>query len=170
MHAAFPPLDPRPPATTAQAAPSRLHFGQEPRTAGPMPGRYLPAAQGGVQHATALNGGAGAADQAQGLSFGDVLDVINPLQHIPVVGMIYRGLTGDTISAAAQIIGGGLFGGPLGAVAGTASAIISRQTGQSPAAALMGAFHDDPSSSRTAQSYADLTGPPVKRYNFNLKA
>ena len=30
-----------------------------------------------------------------GFSFGDILDLINPLQHIPIVGTIYRAVTGD---------------------------------------------------------------------------
>ena len=27
-----------------------------------------------------------------GFSFADLLDVVNPLQHIPVIGQIYRGI------------------------------------------------------------------------------
>ncbi len=52
-------------------------------------------------------------------SFGvsDLIDMINPLQHIPIVSQIYRSLTGDTIGAVAEIVGGALFGGPVGAVA-----------------------------------------------------
>ncbi|MBN2751907.1 MAG: hypothetical protein JXQ84_04290 [Rhodospirillaceae bacterium] len=49
-----------------------------------------------------------------GLSFWDVLDVINPLQHIPVVNSIYRELTGDEIKPAMKLIGGTLFGGVIG--------------------------------------------------------
>lgn len=55
---------------------------------------------------------------AQDLSFGDLVDVINPLQHIPVVGSIYRAITGDTVSAPAQAVGDFLFGGPVGLAAG----------------------------------------------------
>ena len=46
-------------------------------------------------------------------SFKDVLDVINPLQHIPVIGSIYRYLTGDEPSGGTRIIGDGLYGGPI---------------------------------------------------------
>src|SRR3546814_15608721 len=31
-----------------------------------------------------------------GFSFGDFLDIINPIQHIPIVPTIYRAITGDT--------------------------------------------------------------------------
>ncbi len=52
-----------------------------------------------------------------GFTFGDIIDIVNPLQHIPIVSNIYRKMTGDTIAPAMEIAGGALFGGPLGAVA-----------------------------------------------------
>lgn len=61
--------------------------------------------------------------------FGDLIDVINPLQHIPVVGMVYRRLTGDTISAPAQFMGGALFGGPIGAAIALADVAVRGKTG-----------------------------------------
>ena len=33
-----------------------------------------------------------------GFSFGDILDFLNPLQNLPVVGSLYRAVTGDEIS------------------------------------------------------------------------
>ncbi|WP_372025397.1 hypothetical protein P7L70_28605 [Tistrella mobilis] len=51
-----------------------------------------------------------------GFSFGDLLDIVNPLQQLPVVGTVYRALTGDTISPGARMIGGIAFGGPIGAI------------------------------------------------------
>jgi hypothetical protein len=45
----------------------------------------------------------------------DFLDVINPLQHIPIVAQIYRAVTGDEINGAAELIGSLPFG-PLGVV------------------------------------------------------
>ncbi len=59
-------------------------------------------------------------------SFGDFVDIINPLQHIPIISNIYRSLTGDTVAQpAAQIIGDGLYGGPIGAMVGVITAMIS---------------------------------------------
>lgn len=49
------------------------------------------------------------------VSFWDFLDVINPLQHIPIVSTIYREITGDTIKPIARLAGGALFGGIVGA-------------------------------------------------------
>jgi len=50
-----------------------------------------------------------------GFGFRDVLDLVNPLQHIPVVGNVYRKLTGDEIAPGMRVAGGALFGGPVGA-------------------------------------------------------
>lgn len=63
------------------------------------------------------------------LSFGDLLDVINPLQHIPIVNTIYRALTGDEISTPARIIGGTLYGGPVGMVSSIVNGIAKEATG-----------------------------------------
>ena len=64
------------------------------------------------------------------ISFGDFLDIINPLQHIPIVGTIYRAVTGDEISSPASIFGGFLFGGPLGFVTAISNAIFEEASGQ----------------------------------------
>lgn len=72
------------------------------------------------------------------LTFDDVLDIVNPLQHIPVVNMVYRGMTGDTIGAVGQIIGGGIFGGPIGALSGAVNAITQDITGKDIAANVLG--------------------------------
>lgn len=62
--------------------------------------------------------------------FGDVIDIVNPLQHLPIIGTAYRGLTGDDLSPMSGIIGGALYGGPIGAITGTANAISKIQTGK----------------------------------------
>ncbi|MCH8997999.1 MAG: hypothetical protein IID48_06985 [Proteobacteria bacterium] len=62
--------------------------------------------------------------------FGEFLDIINPLQHIPIVGTIYRAITGDEISPSASIFGGFLFGGPLGFVTAIANAIFEEASGK----------------------------------------
>ncbi len=46
----------------------------------------------------------------------EIFDAVNPLQHIPIVNNLYQSMTGDSIGAISSIIGGALFGGPIGAV------------------------------------------------------
>jgi hypothetical protein len=62
-----------------------------------------------------------AAFQATSWTFHDILHALNPLQHLPVIGMIYRAMTGDEIDPAVRIGGsfvtGFLTGGPVGAAA-----------------------------------------------------
>jgi len=65
-----------------------------------------------------------------GLTFADFLDIINPLQHIPVISSIYRHLTGDEIDPASRLAGGTLFGGPIGLVAAVINVGIEQETGQ----------------------------------------
>lgn len=67
----------------------------------------------------------GRAPQGSELSFADLVDTLNPLQHIPVVSELYRSVTGDKISPHARIAGGTLYGGPVGAVASVMSLAIS---------------------------------------------
>lgn len=59
-----------------------------------------------------------------GFTFGDLIDIVNPLQHIPIINKIYQKLTGDTIAPLMQIAGGALYGGPIGAVASLVTAAI----------------------------------------------
>jgi hypothetical protein len=63
------------------------------------------------------------------LSFFDFLDVINPLQHIPLVNTAYREITGDEIIGPAKVIGGGIFGGLLGLASGIVDAIVEDISG-----------------------------------------
>lgn len=67
-----------------------------------------------------------------GGGFATFLDVINPLQHIPVVSTLYRELTGDTISPAARIAGAALYGGPIGAGIAIVGAVAEQVSGESP--------------------------------------
>jgi hypothetical protein len=63
-------------------------------------------------------------------SFWDLVDVVNPLQHIPVVSTLYRAITGDEIGAVPRIVGDTLFGGPLGLIGAVANEVVRRDTGQ----------------------------------------
>jgi hypothetical protein len=67
-----------------------------------------------------------------GSSFGftDILGALNPLQHLPIIGTIYRAVTGDTIGNVARVVGDGLYGGLLGVASGAIDVATSEATGK----------------------------------------
>lgn len=60
----------------------------------------------------------------------DLLDLINPLQHIPVVNTLYREMTGDKIGALPRMVGGTLLGGAIGAAVTVANLVVEETTGK----------------------------------------
>jgi hypothetical protein len=58
-----------------------------------------------------------------------LLDIVNPLQHLPVISTVYRALTGDAISAPARLVGGVLFGGLLGGASAAINLAVEEITG-----------------------------------------
>ena len=69
-----------------------------------------------IDHSFSPRPGPNLADGVQtiSMSFDDVLDMINPLQHIPVLSAVYRAITGDKINPVSRIAGDTLYAGPLG--------------------------------------------------------
>ena len=68
--------------------------------------------------------------ESKPFGFGDILDIINPLQHIPVISHLYRSITGDTIRPSSQLVGGTIFGGPVGLASGLVNVIAEHETGR----------------------------------------
>lgn len=73
----------------------------------------------------------------------DALDLVNPLQQIPLVGDVYRSVTGEKISGLARVAGGFLWGGLTGGfVAAFTAAYAETHDDQGPGeqavAALLG--------------------------------
>ncbi|MFT5539914.1 MAG: hypothetical protein ACI82H_001438 [Alphaproteobacteria bacterium] len=84
--------------------------------------------------------------QNEAFSFSDILDVLNPLQHIPIVNRIYRSITGDEIGLAPKIAGGTLLGGVIGLVASVVDSIVEETTGKDASQRLIAALqsgHED---------------------------
>jgi hypothetical protein len=102
---------------------------EEPRTAGRMP-----VAVASPARASASARSASAPTATHGFSFLDFvkgfIDIINPLQHIPVISAIYRHITGDEISPMARIAGDALYGGPIGGAVAMADIAYQKVTGQ----------------------------------------
>ncbi len=80
---------------------------------------------------------------SDGPSFKDVLDTINPLQHIPIISNIYQALTGDTQSTGSKLAGSALFGGPIGFFASVFDSVIQSGTGASIGSNVIAAVKGD---------------------------
>lgn len=50
------------------------------------------------------------------MTFRQFLEGLNPLHHLPGIGMIYRAATGAEIHPVMRVLGGAAFGGPVGMV------------------------------------------------------
>ena len=62
--------------------------------------------------------------------FGDIIDIINPLQHIPLVNQAYRKITNDDIKPVAEIVGGSIYGGATGGLTALANVVSKEATGK----------------------------------------
>ena len=79
-------------------------------------------------------------------SFHNLLDIINPLEHLPVIGTIYRAITGAHVGLPEKIAGDALYGGLWGAVASVADTMFEAVTGKdfgSTVVALFTGSHQD---------------------------
>ena len=115
-----------------------------------------------AQAADKAGGNSGNKDDDSFLTFNDVLDIVNPLQHIPLVDAIYRRVSGDTIRPQGEILGSFLYGGLLGGAIATASVLFHEATGIDPAQdliALIAGDDDAPGGSRPPN--AETTAAPT---------
>lgn len=106
-----------------------------------------------------ITGSIGDTTDADGFSFNDLLDTINPLQHLPIISTLYRDLTGDEIKPAARIVGGALFGGPIGAGIAITDAVLEQASGTDSGGHIMSLLSGEPSA---------LTPGPEDFPNFSL--
>ena len=105
------------------------------------PPRSLPTPGGearasGIANAEAVRSSDKAVADDDAFGFLDILSMLNPLQYLPVVGSIYRGLTGDkipeTVSTIGSMVVSGLLGGPLGVAINAASTALQKLVGFDP--------------------------------------
>lgn len=75
--------------------------------------------------------------------FQHILDVINPLQHLPIIGTIYRAATGERLDPVEKIGGSALYGGLWGAVTAVADVAFEAITGKSVEDTVMAWFRSD---------------------------
>lgn len=111
---------------------------------------------------------AASAPQDDGFSFDDFLDIVNPLQHIPVVSAIYRSLTGDEIGEGEKIAGDTLYGGLLGLASSVADTVFKHATGNylgdTVLSWLIGG-DEEPKLAESAGEDADRQMPQIVAYN-----
>lgn len=95
-------------------------------------------------------------------SFWDFLDMINPLQHIPVINTLYREATGDTIKPEMKLAGGAVLGGVIGFVASLADVIFEQETGKDIGSTMVAAvFGDDAKDAPLQVAKTDSTQHPA---------
>lgn len=88
-------------------------------------------------------------------SFHDVLDAINPLQHIPIVSSIYRAVTGDTLGNASRVVGDGIYGGVIGVIAGLVDVSVIENTGKDIGGNIMSMLGIGDDATKTADAAPD---------------
>jgi hypothetical protein len=86
-------------------------------------------------------------EEVDDFSFDDVIDMINPLHHIPIIGTIYREMTGDQIKPVSRIVGDIAYGALSGSllisgIASVVSAAYEQQTGEEPTVQIADALFD----------------------------
>ena len=86
-----------------------------------------------------------------------LIDVINPLQHIPRGLINYRAITGDEISPAARLAGGALFGGPIGLAGAYVGRVVEDATDTSIGEIVVAAFSRDDNDVETDQFAGSAT-------------
>jgi hypothetical protein len=95
-----------------------------------------------------------------------MLAALNPMQGLPVIGAIYRHVTGDVPHPAAQVVGSLIFGGPIGLMLGALTATFEQTTGKTPVQMAMDAIspgRPDPGATTLAEALmpAEPESPPV---------
>lgn len=90
-----------------------------------------------------------------GMTFWDFVDMINPLQHIPVVSTAYREMTGDDIDPGARLAGGTLYGGPIGFAASAFNVVLEANTGKDVGEHVVAWFEGDEAPAEDQPVYAE---------------
>jgi hypothetical protein len=101
--------------------------------------------------------GAATAHVSSGLdfSFHDLLEIINPLQHLPIIGTLYRAITGEHIGKFEKVAGDTLYGGLWGAISSVADLAFEAVTGKDfgdTVLSLLTGHHDGKASVTVAQN------------------
>ena len=109
-----------------------------------------------------------------GFTFLDFIDIINPLQHIPFIGTLYREMIDDTLDPGSRVIGGTLFLGPLGTVSSLANVLVDEATGKDMGEHVLALFDepefDQPEVSGTGRGPVAVAAAPTSTTVFSYSA
>lgn len=75
-----------------------------------------------------------------GPCFRDLLDAINPLNHIPIISTLFSQATEHKASTASRLAGGALLGGPVGFAASLMDVVFEYATGSSTSDTIIAAL------------------------------
>lgn len=103
-----------------------------------------------------------------GFSFHDILNIINPLQHIPVISTIYRAITGDTIKPFDKIAGDTLYGGAVGFLSSLADTVFEKITGKDFGDTVLSLFTGSGDSKSSAVAQASSSAAPQVSPQTNI--
>jgi hypothetical protein len=99
-------------------------------------------------------------------SFDDLLDIVNPLQHIPVISTLYRAITGDGIGTPEKIAGDTLYGGVVGLFTSLGDAVFKEITGKDVGDTVLAFLTgDDAAPVQTASSEKPAQVTPAESIN-----
>src|SRR5690349_16389004 len=84
-----------------------------------------------AESSPSTNGTQTASSSSMPFSFDDFVDVINPLQHLPIISTLYEHYANDPINTFPKIAGDTLYGGPLGLLSSVAETAFEKITGKS---------------------------------------
>lgn len=93
----------------------------------------------------------------QELTFDDIIDIINPLHHLPLVGMLYREFSGDKIKPAMQIAGGLAYGGPTGFLGSVGQVLFEAIFGDDIGGTVMGMIGGEDDATAAPAQLAEAT-------------
>ena len=105
------------------------------------------------------NAKASAKPNPDNLTFDDFVDIINPIQHFPVVSTLYRKFSGDQIRPLPKIAGDTLYGGPIGLASSLADYAFERVTGKDFGDTVLGLITGDHGNAMQPTAVASKASP-----------
>jgi hypothetical protein len=94
-------------------------------------------------------------DEGSGGFLHHLWQVIDPLEHLPLISTLYRAVTGEHIGTLERIAGDGLYGGLWGAISAIADTAFEAVTGRDFGSTVLALFGQPAAKAATPQAAAD---------------